>query len=135
MTAVRQDVGKTGEPFIAGDDRTLRFTVTEADGATALDLTGCSLKWELFAWQSGPKYGVPDATATVTKTTGGGGITVPDPVGGIVEVALAAADTGSLVPTGQGTAMHWHELQLTDTAGKVLTVATGHFLITFQRVV
>jgi hypothetical protein len=121
--------------LVAGDDRTLRFTATEADGTTALDLTGCSLKWELFAWASGPKYGVPEATAIVTKTTGGGGITVTDPAGGILEVNVLAADTGSLVPTDQGNAMHWHELQMTDTDGKILTVASGHFLVTFQRVV
>jgi hypothetical protein len=136
MTAVRQDVGtNAAAPFVAGDDRVLRFVATEDDNTTPIDLTGYNVRWELFAWSSGPKYGVPDTTPTVVKSSSVGGITVTDPAGGIVEVALAAQDTANLVPAGQTTAMHWHELQVTDATGKIITGATGHFLITFQRVV
>jgi hypothetical protein len=129
MTATRQDVGtKQQSPFVAGDSRILRFTATEDDGTTLINLTGAAIRWELFPWPSGPKYGVPDETAVVSKAVGSG-ITITDPAGGIFEVKLDPADTAALL------GMHWHEVEAVDADGNVLTSSSGHFLISFQRVV
>lgn len=126
MTAVNQNIGtKPADPFIAGDDRVLVFTVDA-------DLTGASIRWEAFAWPLGPneRYGPPDTEPVIVKVTGGSEIAITD-VGeeeSTFAVTLVPADTATL------TGMHWHEAQVV-VGGKTHTVATGQFLISRQRVV
>jgi hypothetical protein len=135
VTAVRQDVGTAAnKPFVAGDRRTLRFTATEEDGVTPLNLTSLTIRWGLYAWPAGPKSGVPEEVATLSKSTGSG-IVVADPAGGVIEVQLSSEDTASLVPSGQQYAYFWYELETIDSSGGPNTIASGHFKVTFQRVV
>lgn len=122
MTTVKQNIGTDTAPFVAGDDLTVAFTVAD------LDLTGAVIRWEAFAWEAGPKYGLPSEDAAISKVTGGGGITVTDADAGQFEVALVPADTATLAGT------YHHEAQVT-VGGKTYTVARGLLVISYQRVV
>jgi hypothetical protein len=133
MTALRQDVGTTAVPFVAGDYRILRFSAEEADGSP-MNLTGHTIRWGLYAWSGGPRYSSPESTAVVSKTTTNG-IVITDPVGGVFEVTLEPADTDSIAVDGPKPSFFWHEAEVVDTLGRRFTVATGHFQISFQRVV
>lgn len=111
MTAFFQDW-----TMVAGDSRTLRFTVTGDDGAVA-DLTGASsVRWGCVRRLANGSFVAPPA---VTKTLGTG-VTLVDPSGGIIEVTLSPADTAAL-PGGR----YYHQLELTSAAGGVATLATG----------
>jgi hypothetical protein len=121
VTTVNQNIGTAAAPFVAGDDLTVAFTVA------GLNLTGATVRWEAFAWEAGPKYGVPSATADITKTTGDG-IEVTGAEAGEFEVTLVPADTSALAGT------YFHEAQVT-VGGKTYTVARGLLIISYQRVV
>ena len=111
MTAFFQDW-----TMVAGDSRTLRFTVTGDDGAAA-DLTGAlSVRWGCVRRQANGSF-VP--TPALEKTLGAG-VTLIDPAGGTIEVTLSPSDTAAL-PGGR----YHHQLELTSAAGDVATLATG----------
>ena len=59
------------------------------------------------------------STALVTKTTGGGGIVITNGPGGVLTITLDSADTEPLV--GE----HYYEVELTDVASRVNTIAVG----------
>ncbi len=109
--------GQNVEMF-SGDSRTIRFTVTEADGSTPVDLAGCSAKWRASRKLSGGF----SATPAISKAIGTG-ITVTDADAGELQVALAPADTAGL------SGRYYHELEITDGLGNVSTVATGTLAI------
>lgn len=96
--------------FYIGEDKTLRFAVTDGAGAPQ-PLTGWALEWILRAR--------PGGAVLVTKTTGAGGITLPDAPGGIAEVQVPAADTVNRQP---GT--YHHTLRRTGS-GVAQVLATG----------
>jgi hypothetical protein len=121
MTTVNQNIGSTAAPFVAGDDLTVAITVPD------LDITGATIRWEAFPWETGPKYGVPSATAAITKVTGDG-IAITGGEAGQFEVTLVPADTATLAGT------YFHEAQVV-VGGKTYTVARGLFIISYQRVV
>jgi len=115
MTAFFQDW-----TMVAGDSRTLRFTVAGDDGAAA-DLTGAqSVRWGCVRRLANGSFAVPPA---VQKTLGDG-IALIDPAGGIIEVTLSPSDTAALA----GGRYH-HQLELTSAAGDVATLATGTLVI------
>lgn len=99
--------------FFIGEDRVLRFTVVDADGV-AVNITGWALEWVLRV--------VPASTAaSLTKTTGGGGITITSGAGGICEVAIADADTINL-----GEDRYFYTLRRSDSGNEVV-LAFGEF--------
>lgn len=111
MTAFFQDW-----TMVAGDSRTLRFTITGDDGATA-ELSGAqSVRWGCVRRLANGSFAAPPA---VEKTLGNG-IALNDPAGGIIEVTLSPGDTAAL-PGGR----YHHQLELTSAAGEVATLATG----------
>lgn len=72
-----------------GVHRRLRFTIRQAaDPALPFNLTGCSASWKI-----GPSYAGP---ATLSKATGGQGITIVDAAAGVLDVLLDPAETASL---------------------------------------
>jgi hypothetical protein len=97
----------------SGDTRTLTFTVRD-DGGAVVDLTGATLKWVLGK--------NPRASADITKTTSSG-ITVSSPTTGVAVVTISASDTTDL------DGVYYHELQVTDSSSRVVTVAKGRATI------
>jgi len=95
----------------SGDDKVLTVTVTDGSG-TATNLTGATINYELQALP-------PDGVALLTKTTGGGGISITDAAAGTFEITIAAADTASL------SGVYFHECQVVDSSGNVSTIFTG----------
>lgn len=90
----------------SGDTRTLTVTVRDTSGA-AVDLTGATARWALAK-----KVG---QAALVSKSTGSG-IELTDAANGEFTVTLDPADTADLVGD------YWHEAEVTDSAGRVVTV-------------
>ena len=97
-----------------GDSKDLVVTVSDAAGQP-VDLTGASIKW-----RAAPA--VDSAVATISKATGSG-IVITDAVAGEFTVSLVPADTQTL--DGE----FYHEAQVTDAAGAVSTVLSGHLTI------
>lgn len=97
----------------SGDDRVLRFTNTDDDGVSRLDLTTGNLKWGLSPVKG--FTGVP----VVTKSSGSGIVVEGDPTLGICLVDLDPADSADL----KGRFIQ--ELEYTSAAGKVSTLSTG----------
>jgi hypothetical protein len=114
MTATNQDVA-----MFSGDTRVLAFTVTQAGDSTPVDLTGATaIKWKCARKLSGGF----SSTVTLSKALGAG-ITVTDADAGQLQVLLSPADTAAL------SGRFYHELEITDVAGNVSTVAIGTLTI------
>lgn len=107
----------------AGENRALRFTVTENDGVTPTDLTGLTLRWAMAArMPNSPGY----AAAVLTKLSSTvGHMTIAAPASGVVDVNLLSADTLNLTP-GQ----YEYQLWLTTAGGESFPVATGKLALT-----
>jgi hypothetical protein len=75
--------------WFTGEDRTLRFSVVDADGL-AQNISGWTLEWVLRERPWGTE-------ALISKTTGAG-ITITNAAGGVCEVAIADDDTINLAP-------------------------------------
>ena len=93
--------------ILTGDDVTLDITLTDADGA-AVDLSGTEITWGAATSSIGDP--------ALTKTRSGGGVTVTDATGGVIEVTLGAADTGAL-----SRGRYYHEVQVVDDNGLTTT--------------
>lgn len=115
MTRVAQDVD-----MIAGD--TLNLNVTIYDGVTGANksIANATIKWVL--------YDEATDTAALNKTLASG-ITITNGLLGQCTIALLPANTVSLAP-----GVYYHEVEVTDEAGNVSTVLTGHITINASRV-
>lgn len=98
----------------AGNKRTLRFTVLDAEGA-AFDLTGYDVRWALSKYGASGSY---TTTAEVNKHSDNASeITVTD---NVVDVVLVGADTANL-----SAGDYYHELEIVDGSDESLVVAVG----------
>ena len=105
---------KTLMKLWSGDTRIVVFNVKDSDG-NAQDLTSATAKFEMAAREGGTFSGAAD----VELATGGSGIEITDAAAGEVTVTIAASDTASL--SGE----YYWELEITDSASRVSTVAYG----------
>ena len=110
--AIRDDIDASDDLF-TGEDKTLTFTIYQADGVTAQNLTGWSLS---YTWKR--QLSDADSAAVLTKTTSAG-IALTDPVNGICTVSIADTDTDAVTAR-----TYWHELKRTD-AGSETILTTG----------
>ena len=111
----------TDTRFHAGDRIVAKFTVTDKDAVTPtdpLDLTGLTAQ---FALSKVLDSGAYSATATVNKTTTGGGIVITDAANGLLEVTLASLDTAPLLGT------YHFELEILDATPDSNVVAIGEW--------
>ena len=111
--ALEQHISVDGD-FFTGEDKSLIFTVYQADETTAQDISGWSLSWLLKRHRHDA-----DVDALITKTTTGGGIALTTPLTGICTVTVADTDTDS-IPAGT----YRHELKRTG-AGVETILAYG----------
>jgi len=116
MTRLHQDF-----TVFSGNNRTLRFHAFEPDpdsddpsAERVLNLTGHDLSWAAKR----TKTMAEGEELAVEKTTPVG-IVITDALNGICEVRLLPEDTEEL----EGS--YYHELESTDGAGMVMTIATG----------
>lgn len=110
MTLTHQDF-----PLVAGDSHLIEFAVTE--NGVAADLTGATaLRWGCVKRRADGTF---TGAAVVTKALGSG-VEITDAAGGVIQVTLDPDDTAEL-PAGA----YYHELELTDAGGAVITLATG----------
>jgi len=101
--------------FISGDSQKLIITVQDADNAPAAkNLTGATITWALARSRG--------SAPLITKTVGSG-ITVTDAANGALEVAIAPADTATI------DGVHYHELEVVDSAGNKSTAVYGLVII------
>lgn len=109
------DMPATEQNFtlVAGDSAKLKFPTVDANG-DAFALAGSTIKWQLAKDSRGP--------ALITKETALG-ITLDG--ASTFDVELSPADTIGLL--GE----HYHEAEITDVAGNVVTVAKG--IAVFER--
>jgi hypothetical protein len=101
---------KSDMEAFSGNDLTLEVTATDQDGS-ALDLSGAQAL--IYAIGKSATGG-----ALITKGLGSG-VTVTDAAGGVLEVALSADDLEPL------NGAYYHELRLTNAAGKKSTLLYG----------
>lgn len=93
----------TDDEWFQGETKLLSFTVeTEEENGTPEVISGWAIRWELRPHKK--------AQSTIfTKETGGSGVVITDPLNGLVEVTIDAADTIEIEPR-----TYWHELWRTD---------------------
>jgi len=96
--------------MVSGDTKSLIVRVKDADG-DVVDITGATVKW-----RAARSYG---KTASITKATGGSGVTLTDPTNGVFVVALADTDTEDLA------GIFYHEAEVTFSDDTVSTVLRG----------
>jgi hypothetical protein len=108
-----------------GDSRTIAVAALQPDGVSVQNITG----WTL--WFTA-KMAILDAdvAAIFQKKTGGLGITITSPTGGLASIALAPADTDGTMATGTATSVDlFCDLQGKDGSGNVATLATGKLTV------
>lgn len=98
----------------SGDTRTLTVTVNDRVTGDPIDLTGASIAWVLAKNNK--------STAEIEKSVGSG-ITVATPASGVFVVTINPADTTDL------DGIYYHEAQVTDASGRVVTVMRGRATI------
>lgn len=108
------------EQYFSGNDVRLLFTAIDEDTQLPLNLSGAqALEWKLAKKAT--------SSALIEKSLGNG-VTITDPSGGLFEVAIDAEDTEALKGD------HYHEVRLTNSSGKKVTLAYGVFPITVNLV-
>lgn len=112
------------DEFYLGEDKVLRVTVyTTAAKDACADVSGFALSWKLAR--------APGQTAVLTKTSGGGGITISgafnaSPASNTqrINVALDDTDTDTLDATNW-----YHELKRTDAGSEEIILQGRCFLL------
>jgi hypothetical protein len=103
--------------LLAGRDYELPVTLTEADGTTPIDLTGCTIKWE-----ASPGPGV--VSVLVKSSLDPLEIEITDPIMGEATIFVRSADTFSL-----GGNIYFHELMVIDPVLDQATLLQGFLSI------
>lgn len=86
VTAVTQNIAQ-----YIGEDKTLQDTVLQADGITPQNISAWTINFFVIDYN--------DPTAIyITKTTVNGGIIITNPVGGVLQIIIKAADTVGMNP-------------------------------------
>ena len=102
--------------MIRGDTEWLDTKATQADGTTALDLTGATI---YCTAKLNPGDADPGHFQKTNAT--GGGITVTNATGGLMETKIVKADTSGLTAT---TTLFW-DIQVNTAAGNSHTIDWG----------
>ena len=110
---------KQGKPIndvIRGDNRTINMTFLEADGSTAINLTGGTVRFTVNATQDP----ADDTSAAIAKVISTG---FTDPTHGKHTLELLPADTNITPQT------YFYDCQFTDSLGNKLSSYQGKFTV------
>jgi hypothetical protein len=102
-----------------GDDASFSVAAYQADGVTALDLTGATIR---FTAKDRPTDDDVDAVIAISTPSA---ITIDDAPGGLATITIPASDTDAF--TGPRTLV-W-DLQVTTSTGSVVTVDGGKLYV------
>jgi hypothetical protein len=105
--------------YFTGEDKTIVFTVYQADKVTIQDLS----TFTAISWMLKGKKSDADVDALIEKTLGGG-IVVTDATNGICQVTLGTADIALVLADK----LYYHELKRTVSPNTVLSY--GRFSLT-----
>ena len=122
MTALNQDIGGAADPFVAGDSKTIRVSVTDAE-ADDFDLTDAEIRWQLFRYAGAAPLIIKSAPGDITLEEGD-----TPPILSILKVALLPADTEPL-----GAGEYRHECEVIKD-GVAMTVLQGKLTLTGQYI-
>lgn len=108
--------------MIRGDDEAWDITLTDSGTGLPIDLT---IMTGIKIWFT-VKAQFTDTTYLLQKTSDlGGGITVVNPTGGIVRVAIASEDTKKFITP----VTFKYDIQFRSTIGKITTLVIGNLTI------
>ena len=102
-----------------GDTAPFVVPVTDRETGLPVDITGASIRFTAKHRRSDA-----DVDAAFVRATGGQGVTITDPTGGLAEVRLTAGDTSAF--TGPVT-LYW-DVQLV-LAGETRTLDSGRLYV------
>ncbi len=111
----------TGQNFemFQGDTKVITIPVTNVDGSV-LDLTPYDeINWVVYK---------PTTKEIVLSKTLGGGITVPAPLDGNLEISIVPTDTENITPM-----LYSHECEIKSGGTIVSTITTGTIKIIYSR--
>lgn len=111
-------LGKTISNVIRGDSRTVKLTFLEADGSTAVDLTGGTVRFTVNS-SSDPA----DDTGVAFQLTATDATPFTDPTHGKHTFTLSHSNT-NIDP-----ATYWYDAELVDSAGGYLSSYRGKFIV------
>jgi len=100
--------------FFRAEDKAIVFTILQADGTTAQNITGWTMTFRVASTQ----YGAAVITKVPTLTT---------PLSGICTVTLASADTSALTQDGTDTT-YYYDLRRTDSGSRT-ELAYGELVV------
>lgn len=103
-----------------GDDESFDVQVFEVDGVTPVNLSGATLRFTAKR-----RFGDLDTDAVIVCTTDDATITLVNATIGLARIDVPAASTDDLL---RDTLLVW-DLQVTDIATKVRTVAEGTLIV------
>jgi hypothetical protein len=107
---IERDIVESDQWF-TGEDKNFNFTIYQADGETAQNITSWTLSWMLKKDRR-----QADSAAKLTKTTENGGIEISSEVDGRCTVVIEDTDTDTEVPAG----VYWHELKRTNAGNETI---------------
>lgn len=113
-------------PIVANNNVPVQFTAYQqptypgAPVGPAINITGFTIKWQVFNSQIVNGVRVPVGSALITKSTGSGNITLNNPTLGQFLVQILAADTVGLTPGA-----YVHEAITTDQSGNPVTIVNN----------
>jgi hypothetical protein len=108
-------LGRTIGPCIRGDTRTVNLTFLEADGTTAINLTGGTVYFTVNA-SADP---ADDTSKAIQKTY----TVFTDATHGKTTVSLSHSDTNIAAGT------YWYDAQFVDSVSNYLSSYRGRFII------
>lgn len=113
-------------PIVANNTVPVLFTVFQqpscpgAPVGQPVNITGFTIKWQVFNSQIVNGVLVKVGAALITKSTGAGNITLSNPTIGQFTVSIAAADTVGLAQGG-----YIHEAVTVDGSGNPVTIVNN----------
>ena len=108
------------DSMYAANKRVLKYTVTDEDNSTPLDMSTYTVKWAMSRIDSEGNF----LTSPVLEKTESDGIVISGDNSEIASVTIDTADTNNTL-----TGSFFTELEVTDTSSESVVVATGTLTI------
>lgn len=124
MTMIQNVGGDRNAPYVAGDYLDLVVTAVDGDG-DPIDISGAAgMRYSISAMLSN---GEPTGPSLLTKSLGSG-VALTNGAAGVFTITLANGDTGGMP------GVHYHEAEMIDSEGRVVTLFRGSIAVTRQLI-